>query len=105
MSCRPAVPASCRDLEVGRAARALISADGSFTAAARKLEVPTTDLRTFLRASPALAAAAGEGLDRLIDKTRQVFLDGLENPDKAVRLKAAAAVLRTFPAARRRGFG
>jgi hypothetical protein len=102
---RPAVPAGCEDLDLGRAARAIVAAFGNVTEAARKLGVPAPDLRRLTRAVPALDAAVSEGLDRLLDKAWAEVFDGLRNPNRTVRAKAARAMLRASPHAWRRGFG
>jgi hypothetical protein len=102
---RPAVPSSCRDLDLERAARAIVAADGSIAVAAKKLGVPTTDLRMLTLSVASLDAAVSEGLDQALDLAWRVIFEGLKDPDLATRAKAASAMLRASPHAWRRGFG
>jgi hypothetical protein len=102
---RPQVPASCRDLDLARVERTLFDAAGSFARAARKLGVPSGDLRRMVSATPSLADAVFERLELEIEAAHQVLLNGLRNEDRTKRLKAAAFIVRYTEAGRRRGFG
>ena len=55
------IPASCADLDLEVVGRALISAGGNVSAAARALNVPAHDLRLLTFAVPELIDAALDG--------------------------------------------
>jgi hypothetical protein len=100
---RPAVPASCKDLEPGVVERALVEARGNVTAAARSLAVPSVDLRKLVWASPSLAAAVYEQLEQMIDAAEGVLREALRSKDANLRRQAAAFLLSHSEAARCRG--
>jgi len=60
---RVRVPESCRDLEHERVIATLIACNVNITAAARKLHVPSVDLRRLLYSAPELLALAAEKED------------------------------------------
>lgn len=102
---RPSVPASARALDRRAVERALVDSRGSVTKAARALSVPSVDLRRLIWATPSLADAAFEQIERAIDAAQQALRDGLKSGDKAKRLQAATVLLTQSEAGRRRGWG
>lgn len=76
------------------AEKALIEAKGHVVTAARSLDVPSADLRKFVRDNPKLWAAALEAAERDLDKAEQIILDGMDSGDKLKRLEAAALILK-----------
>jgi hypothetical protein len=101
---RPAVPENCKDLDLEVVEHALVEARGNVTAAARSLSVPSVDLRRLIWATPLLADAAYEQLDRMIDEAVGAIMQGLRNPELSRRLQAAAFLLKHSEAGRRRGW-
>jgi hypothetical protein len=102
---RPAVPANCEHLNLEVVEHALVEARGNVTAAARSLSVPSVDLRKLISASPSLADAAYEQLERMIDEAIDAMIQGLRNPELSRRVQAAAFLLKHSEAGRRRGWG
>jgi hypothetical protein len=102
---RPAVPENCKDLDLEIVEHALVEARGNVTAAARSLSLPSVDLRKLIWATPSLADAAYEQLERTIDNAIGAVMQGLRNPELSRRLQAAAFLLKHSEAARRRGWG
>ena len=88
------------DLEA--ADRALVEAQGSVRKAAKKLGVPTGDLRRLIARNPDLLEASLEAAERDLDKAEQIILDGLDSADKLKRLEAAALVLKARGMLRKR---
>ncbi len=106
MSARlPAVPASCKALDRRAVERALVDSRGSVSKAARSLSVPSGHLRRLIWATPWLADAAFEQIEQAIDEAHAAVREALRSPAAAVRLAAAAHILRANPAALRRGWG
>ena len=99
------MPASCLRLDIGKARRELVRARGDVTAAARRLKVPSADLRQLTRAAPELIDAVIEMEEQRIDAAEAELMADLKGPDQAARLEAATHLLRVSPAARRRGWG
>ena len=99
-----ALPVSCRDLDLATVEAELVKHHCNIAAAARALGVPASDLRRLVSWGP-LAAAASERVEQAIDDAEAVLRDGLRSPDLMMRLKAATALLKLSPAARRRGLG
>jgi hypothetical protein len=100
----PALPVSCRELDLAAAEAALVQHRCNIAGAARSLGVPASDLRRLVCWGP-LAATASEQVEQAIDDAQAVLLDGLRSPDLTMRLKAASTLLALSPAARRRGWG
>jgi hypothetical protein len=98
------VPASCASLDLIKARRVLIKHHGNISAAAKKLRVPIRDLRLAALAVPALIEAALEAEEQALDEAEAVVREALKSGDMSRRLAAAGHVLRTSPAARRRGW-
>jgi len=102
MRAKAVIPASCRNLDLNKAAKELISRQGNVTAAAKALGVPAHDLRLLTRAQPRLIEAAFEAEEQALDKAEAEIRNALNSSDKARALAAAAALLRISPAAKRR---
>jgi hypothetical protein len=102
MYAKAVIPASCRGLDLAKAAKELISRQGNITAAAKALGVPAHDLRLLTRAQPRLIEAAFEAEEQALDKAEAEIRNALNSTDKARALAAAAALLRVSPAAKRR---
>ena len=102
MYAKAVVPASCRGLDLNKAAKELISRQGNITAAAKALGVPAHDLRLLTRAQPRLIEAAFEAEEQALDRAEAEIRNALNSAYKARALAAAAALLRVSPAAKRR---
>ena len=98
------IPLSCANLDPNRVIRELKAADGNVSAAARKLQVSTVDLRRMTNAWPELMLVALEAAEKAMDRAEAAIYEGLNHPDKRRRLDAAAYILRKSPAARRRNW-
>lgn len=98
------IPQSCANLDPKRVIRELKKADASVMIAARKLKVPTRDLRILVTAKPELVAIALEQAERAMDKAEATIYEGLRHPDKDRRVEAAVYLLRRSPAAKRRNW-
>jgi hypothetical protein len=99
------IPASCARLDIVRARKLLIKKHGNITATARKLGVPIHDLRLMALAVPMLSNAALEAEEQALDEAEAVIRRALKDSDASRRIAAAGHILRTSPAAKRRGFG
>lgn len=99
------IPVSCARLDVVRAKKLLIKKHGNITATARKLGVPVHDLRLMALAHPMLSNAAFEAEEQALDEAEAVIRRALKDNDASRRIAAAGHILRTSPAAKRRGFG
>ena len=73
------IPASCADLDLEAAGRALISAGGNVSAAAKALNVPAHDLRLLTFAFPELIDAALEVEERALDEALAAVVRGDED--------------------------
>lgn len=98
------VPRSCRRLNLGKVEEALILSYGNIAIAARRLGIPSTDLRSMVRAIPWIMDAALEGVERVLDQAEAVVIEGLSREDYRERLAAASIVLRGTKAAEKRGW-
>ena len=99
------IPASCADLDLEAAGRALISAGGNVSAAAKALNVPAHDLRLLTFAFPELVDAALSVEERALDEALAVLFEAMRTGDMRRRIRAAGLFLRSTAAGRRRGFG
>jgi hypothetical protein len=97
---KPGVPASVRDLDHDRVVAALVVCNMNVTAAARRLHVPSSDLRRLMNANPDLLALAAEKEERRLDKA-EAILDRELASDSAA---AAFFVLRNAKRAVARGW-
>jgi hypothetical protein len=100
---RTIIPESCAHLEFAAIEAELVRTRGNVSGAAKTLGVPASDLRKLVWSS-ALADAAFEAIETMVDDAQEVVLAALKSGDPAHRLTAAKALLRT-EAARRRGWG
>jgi hypothetical protein len=101
---RDVIPASCAGLDLDAAARELIRTQGNVKAAATSLGVPPHDLRLMTLSMPRLIQAALEAEEQALDEAEAAVRATLKSPDKARALAAAGHILRTSPAAKRRGW-
>jgi hypothetical protein len=84
--------------------RELVRAGGNVSATAAALGVPTHDLRRMVSAVPQLIEAALEAEEQALDQAEEVIREALDSEDLSQRLAAAGHILRTSPAAKRRGW-
>jgi hypothetical protein len=101
---RPMIRASCAQLALADVEHELIRAEGNVSAAAKRLSVPTADLRAMTRSVPALMDAAFEAVERGLDHVEQILWQGLQSENIRQRVRAAAFLLRHAAAGQRRGF-
>jgi hypothetical protein len=99
------IPATCADLDLEAAGRALIRASGNVSAAAKALKVPARDLRLLTFAVPELIDAALEAEEQVLEEAEALLFEALRGKDMRRRIRAAGLFLRTTAAGRRRGFG
>lgn len=104
MRCRPAIPGSCRGLELKVIERTLFDKRGNVSAAATALGLPSADLRQLVWSIPSLGDVVYEKLEQAIDEAEQAVWDGLESHSMSERLAAANLMLKSA-VARRRGWG
>jgi hypothetical protein len=94
------IPESVRDLDHDRVVAVLVAANVNISAAARRLHVPSSDLRRLMNANPDLLALAAEKEERRLDKAEEII-------DRELALDSAAAaffVLRNAKRAVARGW-
>jgi hypothetical protein len=101
---RVRIPESCRDLEHERVIAALTATNVNISAAARKLHVPSVDLRRLLYAAPELLALAAEKEERRLDKAEEILDRELNSDDPRYSAAAAFFVLRNARRAVSRGW-
>jgi hypothetical protein len=92
------------DIDLGEARKALMAACGSVSIAAKALKCQTVELR-LVAIEPALVEAAIEAEEQALDEAEAVVRKALRSANAAERLLAAGHLLRTSPAASRRGWG
>jgi hypothetical protein len=83
---------------------ALLKHRGSVTKAAQELGIESRLLRIAIRARPSILAAAVEAQEMALDQAETVILEALDSPDPKRQLLAANYLMRSSPAARRRGY-
>ena len=98
------VPTSCAGLDPAEVEAELVKQCGNVTATARKLGVPSSDLRAVVWSS-SLADTVYEQVEQMLDKAQQVLVDALESDDQGERFLAAKAILTQTPAGKQRGWG
>ena len=81
-------------IDAKAAQKALSKSHGNISKAARALDVPSSELRKFAAANPAVWDAALEAAERGLDKAEQVILDGMDSSDPMKRLEAAKLILK-----------
>jgi hypothetical protein len=101
---RVRVPESCRDLDHERVIATLIACNVNISVAARKLQVPSVDLRRLLYAAPELLALAAEKEERRLDKAEEILDRELDSDDPRYSAAAAFFVLRNAKRAVSRGW-
>ena len=90
MRAKAVIPASCRNLDLNKAAKELISRQGNVTAAAKALGVPAHDLRLLTRAQPRLIEAAFERAPWPRVQARRAAIEALTQALDAVAMRAVA---------------
>jgi transposase-like protein len=83
---------------------ALLKHRGSITKAAKELGVDSQLLRIAIKARPSILAAAVEAQEMALDQAETIILEALDSPEPGRRLAAANYLIRSSPAARRRGY-
>jgi hypothetical protein len=101
---KPGVPESCRDLDRDRVVAALVSTNVNISVAAKKLRVPSSDLRRLMNAAPELLALAAEKEERRLDKAEAILDRELNSDDSRCATAAAFFTLRNSRRAVARGW-
>jgi hypothetical protein len=101
---RSRLPASVRDLDPDRVVAALVSTNVNITAAARKLHVPTSDLRHLVYVVPELLSLAIDKEERRLDRAEEILDRELNSDDPRYSAAAAFFVLRNARRAVARGW-
>jgi hypothetical protein len=101
---RVRIPESCRDLSHDRVIAALIASNVNITDAAKRLHVPSVDLRRLMSAAPELLALAAEKEERRLDKAEAILDRELNSDDPRYSAAAAFFVLRNAKRAVARGW-
>jgi hypothetical protein len=104
MAPSPRIPTSCRDLDPDHVIAAFVACRANVSEAAKKLHVPSGDLRRLVLASPELMAAAFEKEERRLDKAEAILDRELESDDPRYSAAAAFFVLRNAKRAVARGW-
>ena len=98
-------PENLRHLDLTVVGRALVETEGNVTAAAKKLGVPSHELRRLTWSVPALMDVALELAERMVDAAESRLREALESDDPGRRLSAAMFILSKHRLARERGWG
>jgi hypothetical protein len=98
------IPESVRDLDHDRVVAVLVAANVNISAAARRLHVPSSDLRRLMNANPELLALAAEKEERRLDKAEAILDRELNSDDPRYSAAAAFFVLRNVKRAVARGW-
>jgi hypothetical protein len=98
------VPESVRDLDPDRVLAVLVACGVNVSEAAKRLHVPSADLRRLVLASPELMAAAFEKEERRLDKAEAILDRELASDDPRYSAAAAFFVLRNAKRAVARGW-
>jgi hypothetical protein len=77
---------------------------GNITRTAKELEVTPHDLRRAISRYPALLEALVETQEQMVDKAEDILRETMESEKGHDRLSAAATILHSSFAAKRRGF-
>jgi hypothetical protein len=88
------IPESVRDLDHDRVVAVLVATNVNISAAARRLHVPSSDLRRLMNANPDLLALAAEKEERRLDKAEAILDRELNSDDPRYSAAAAFFVLR-----------
>jgi hypothetical protein len=98
------IPESVRDLDHDRVVAVLVATNVNISAAARRLHVPSSDLRRLMNANPDLLALAAEKEERRLDKAEEILDRELNSDDPRYSAAAAFFVLRNARRAVARGW-
>jgi hypothetical protein len=98
------IPESVRDLDHDRVVAVLVATNVNVSAAARRLHVPSSDLRRLMNANPDLLALAAEKEERRLDKAEEILDRELNSDDPRYSAAAAFFVLRNAKRAVARGW-
>jgi hypothetical protein len=98
------VPESVRDLDPDRVLAVLVACGVNVSEAAKRLHVPSADLRRLVLASPELMAAAFEKEERRLDRAEAILDRELNSDDPRYSAAAASFVLRNAKRAVARGW-
>jgi hypothetical protein len=101
---RSRLPESVRELDHDRVVAALVVCNVNISAAAKKLHVPSADLRSLMAVSPELLALAAEREERRLDKAEAILERELDSDDPRYSAAAAFFVLRNAKRAVARGW-
>jgi hypothetical protein len=101
---RSRLPESVRDLDHDHVVAALVACNVNVSAAAKKLHVPSADLRSLMAVSPDLLALAAEKEERRLDKAEAILDRELSSDDPRYSAAAAFFVLRNARRAVARGW-
>jgi hypothetical protein len=100
----PSIPESVRDLDREYVVKVFGACNANISDAARKLHVPSADLRRLVIAVPELMAAAFEKEERRLDKAEAILDRELTSDDPRYSAAAAFFVLRNAKRAVARGW-
>jgi hypothetical protein len=101
---RARIPESCRDLDRDHVVATIEACEVNISAAARKLGVPSHDLRRLLVADPEILALAAEQEERRLDKAEAILERELNSDDPRFSAAAAYFVLKQSRRAVSRGW-
>jgi hypothetical protein len=104
MTGRSSIPASCRDLDFEHVVNVFAACKSNVRDAARKLNVPSSDLRRLVIAAPELRAAVFEREELRLDKAEAILERELDSDDPRYSAAAAFFVLRNARRAAARGW-
>jgi hypothetical protein len=98
------IPTSCRDLDFEHVVKVFAACKANVRDAARKLDVPSSDLRRLVIAAPELRAAVFEREELRLDKAEAILERELDSDDPRYSAAAAFFVLRNAKRAVARGW-
>jgi hypothetical protein len=98
------VPESVRDLDPDRVLAVLVACGVNVSEAAKRLHIPSADLRRLVLASPDLMAAVFEKEERRLDRAEEILDRELNSDDPRYSAAAAFFVLRNAWRAVARGW-
>jgi hypothetical protein len=101
---RSRLPESVRELDHDHVVAALVACNVNVSVAAKKLHVPSADLRSLMAVSPELLALAAEKEERRLDKAEAILDRELNSDDPRYSAAAAFFVLRNAKRAVARGW-
>src|SRR6516165_11854452 len=101
---KPGIPESVRELDHDRVVAVLVATNVNISAAARRLHVPSSDLRRLMNANPDLLALAAEKEERRLDRAEEILDRELNSDDPRYSAAAAFFCLRNAKRAVARGW-